>query len=401
MKVRLIVTALASSVLILAEDGCANANPRVAVARDAGRDPAASATIDLRAPRLQVVLAHKGHVYAIEDHFVYASADTGRSYKRLGKLHKSSPRSVSGSVRETIARRGITRLLRQYEGPKGMLVLESGTMIVFYDHIYRSDDGGESFHAIDGTESSMVPRGFPSSVGYATGPADTVYFGEYTTTKRPHETRIIRGTDDGRRWEVAFTFPSGEVFHVHSVTYDPYRRGFWVATGDEDHESRLMFTNDHFQTLQTIGCCSQDWRLVDMIATEDALYWGSDDDRKQPGIFRYDVESRVLERVANIDNPSYHAARLSNGMLAISTTYEPRSQFTTKMRPPAATSLWLSTDGRLWSRALILRADSVQAAAGRRAQLQIPSGDPLPALFATPWFTSRDAFVTLRLDLER
>lgn len=401
MKRRLIIAAVASSVLILLEDACANAPPRVAVAGDADRHPAASATIDLRAPRLQVVLAHNGRVYGIEDHFVYVSADTGRSYKRLGKLHKSGPRSVSGSVRETVARRGITRVVRKYEGPKGMLVLESGTMIVFYDHIYRSDDGGKSFHAVDGTGSSIVPGGFPSSVGYATGPGDTVYFGEYTTRKRPHEVRIIRGTDDGRRWEVAFTFPSGDVFHVHSVTYDPYRRGFWVATGDEDHESRLMFTDDHFQTLQTIGCCSQDWRLVDMIPTADAVYWGSDDDRKQPGIFRYDVKSRRLERVANIDNPSYHAARLSNGMLAISTTYEPRSPFTTKMRPPAATSLWLSTDGRAWSRALMLRADSGQAAAGSRAQLQIPSGDPLPALFATPWFTSSDAFVALRFDLKR
>ena len=400
MKLRLVFAALAL-VLILLDDACANANPRVDVARDSDRDPAAPATIDLRAPRLQVVLAHKERVYAIEDHFVYVSADTGRSYKRLGKLHKSGPRSVSRSVRETVARRGITRLVRKYEGPKGMLVLESGTMIVFYDHIYRSDDGGESFHAVDGTESSTLPGGFPSSEGYAAGPGDTVYFGEYTTRKRRDKIRIIRGTDDGRRWEVAFTFPSGEIFHVHSVTYDPYRRGFWVATGDEDYEARLMFTDDHFQTLQTIGCCSQDWRLVDMITTEDALYWGSDDDRKQPGIFRYDLKSRVLERVANIDNPSYHAGRLSDGMLAISTTYEPRSPFTTERRPPPATSLWLSKDGRVWNRALMVPADSAQAAAGSRAQLQIPSGDPLPALFATPWFTSRDAFVTLRFDLKR
>lgn len=396
-RVALALTALVASALLL--EGFTRAHPRVRQLEASA--PTSSASIDARADRLHAVLAHDGVVYAIEDHFVYASVDTGLSYRRLGVLPKSGPQSLMARVRELVARSGVVRRVRRYAGPKGMLVLGSGTMVVFYDRIYRSEDGGRTFEAVPETAFPDLPAPFPSSLGFTVGPGDTVYYGEYTIADRPNSLRIVRGTDDGRRWEVAHTFAPGDVFHVHSVTYDPFREGYWVATGDDETEPKLLFTSDHFRTLHTVGCCSQDWRMVDLVVTEDALYWGSDDNRFRPGIFRYDVIADILERVADLDNPSYHAARLADGTLAISSTYEPRSPFTRNTRPPAATSLWLSSDGRSWSRAFSLAADSTEAANGSRAQLQLPHGDPLPALFATPWHTAEDAFTTLRFEIRR
>jgi hypothetical protein len=279
-----------------------------------------------------------------------------------------------------------------------MLILRSGTMLVFYDRIYRSTDSGRSFHAVPGTANDRLPGGFPSSsVGYAVGHGDTVYYGEYTTATRPQSVRVVRGTADGQVWHIAHTFAPGDVFHIHSITYDSTRRRFWIAAGDVEREPRLAYTDDHFRSIVTAGCCHQDWRLVDMIVTRSALYWGSDDDRHSPGIFRYDVDCGTLERVATLDNPSYHAARTADGTFAITTTYEPRSPFTRRTGPPAATSLWLSSEGRHWEQVRSWAGKPDDIAEGYRPQLQLPHGDPLPALFATPWFTTSDEFAALRI----
>jgi hypothetical protein len=158
-----------------------------------------------------------------------------------------------------------------------------------------------------------------------------------------------------------------------------------------------MYTDDHFVSVKVAGCCSQKWRLVDMVVTPEALYWGSDDDQQSPGIYRYDVRSGALERQSDLDNPSYHAALLSNGTMVVSTTYEPGSLYTKSAQPPAATSLWASRDGRRWKKILTRSADAEEVSLGLRGQLQIPHGDPLPAIFVTPWHTERDEFATLRI----
>jgi hypothetical protein len=134
-----------------------------------------------------------------------------------------------------------------------------------------------------------------------------------------------------------------------------------------------------------------------MIVTEEALVWGSDDDEGQPAIFRFTPETGELVRLRDLDNPSYHAGRLADGTMAITTTYEPLSPFTRAQSPPASSSLWISRDGMDWTRVLTLEGDSAHWSAGKRPQIQIPSGDPLPALFLTPWFTEQWDFAALRL----
>jgi len=280
-----------------------------------------------------------------------------------------------------------------------LVVLNSGTILIFYDRIYRSADGGHTISPVSNTGDSFIPEGFPASQAIAVGPRDTVYYGEYTTTPRPHVVRIVRGTDDGRTWDIVYTFREGEIFHVHSLTYDKFRDRYWIAAGDKGQEARLMYTEDGFRTIHTEGCCLPKWRLVDLIVTKDALFWGSDSDSRstRPGIFRYDLKQKDIERVATLDNPSYYAARLSNGTLAVTTTFEPRTGYSVARHAPATTSLWLSRDGRTWARDFSLPADSSSLKDGKRPQIQLPSGDPLPVLFATPWHTSEFNFTTLLL----
>jgi hypothetical protein len=280
--------------------------PRVVEAEPSASE--AHPAVRTSADRILAVLFHDGTLYALEDHFLYASADTGRTYRQIGRLPKTGDRSPTALLRDRVARTEIVRDRRRYAGPRRLAVLSTGTILVFYDHVYRSTDGGRTFEAIPGTDD--LPRGFPSSVGSMLGPGDTIYYGEYITEERPNTVRIVRGTDDGRTWEVAHTFEPGELFHIHAIAWDPWRRRWWVASGDVNDEPRLTYTEDNFATLEVAGCCRQPWRIVDLIITEDALFWGSDDDRDQPAIFRYDPAADSLTQLAELENPSYHAAIL-------------------------------------------------------------------------------------------
>lgn len=354
--------------------------------------------VDAVLDRLTVIHGSGHRLYAVEDHFLYVSTDTGQTFQRLGLLPKSHDLSFTEKVRELVARNPVVRSLRRDAGPKSMAVLGSGTLIVFYDRIYRSVDEGMTFTPLPGTSPRNIPPPFPYAVGAGVGPGDTVYYGEYSTHHRPNAVRIVRGTDDGTRWEVVYTFPKGAIFHVHSVTYDPYRDRFWVTTGDVESEARLMYTDDGFRTIHTAGCCDQRWRVVDLIVTQDALIWGSDDDRHDPGIYRFEPDTGRLIRVFDLPNPSYAAALLDDGTMAIATTYEPRSALSAN-GAPATTSVYLSEDGGWsWNRALSLQAQAEAKGGGKRPRFDLPTGDPLPALFATPWFTEQWDFVALKID---
>jgi len=355
-------------------------------------------------PRLQVVhAAADGTLYGIDDHHLFVSEDGGLTFQRRGALPPATPGPI-GYLKDWLLRAKLTRRLRGNRGPTSIEVLSSGTILVFWGRIFRSDDGGRSFEPVfDPAAAGLKAGPFDYGVGTAVGPDDTVYLGEYTTAARPHPVHILRGSDDGRRWEIAHRFEPGEIFHVHSITYDPYRRGYWVCTGDYDRETALRFTGDDFKTLTVAGGGSQDWRIVSLIVTPDYLYWGSDNDREDgAAIFRWDLRTRQPQKLQHIGKVSYYATRLSDGTMAIGTTYEPQSPYTKANSPKASSEVWVSRDGEHWQVLIDLPYEPVQLPWGpARAQIAFPSGKPLDRLFLIPRFTKGDPFRTVVLELGR
>jgi hypothetical protein len=389
----LVLLALAGAGAVVANPGLGHPNP-ILIENDSvgGMElPGLLRATD----RLHAALVHENVIYALEDHYLYVSTDSGASYERRGKLPKVDADPFE-SAKDFVARLPPVRGIRRYRGPPAVSVLESGTILVYYDRIYRSEDGGWTFDAVPGTEG-FRSRGMPSSRGRAVGPGDTVYFGEYITHDRPHEVHIIRGVDDGRQWNVAYTFPSGQVFHVHGVHYDQHRDRYWVMTGDIEDEAALWYTDDGFRSLHQAGCCSQAWRIVDLVTTREALYWASDDDRDDPGIFRYFVESDSLQRVADLRHPSYNAALLEDGRIVITTTYEPGSRLDRGPDPPPRGSeIWISQDGTQWQKLAYFPGETEEMQEGERPRVQLPSGDPLPFFLATPRHTESLDFQLLQ-----
>jgi len=335
-------------------------------------------------------------IFAIEDHQLYSSSDGGRSFSLLGQLPELDP-SWHAQILDRLARTKLGRALHGNDGPSNIVALSTGTILVFYDRIYRSDDGGRSFNAVFDPAAFGFSGPAPGAQNVAVGEDDSVYYGEYKTGPRPHGVHILRGADDGRDWTVAHRFPPGHTFHVHSVQFDQYRNRYWVMTGDRDEESAVYYTEDDFSTLRKLGGGSQDWRVVTMMITPDALFWGSDNDTSSGAdIFRYGFSDGRLAKIRHLGKVAYYSTVLSDGTLALSTAYEPDSPYVRDHRPPASADLWVSIDGREWDLAASFPYEPGTRRDGKptRAWITFPGGEAQQLLMFTPINTSVHDFNT-------
>ncbi len=294
--------------------------------------------------RLTALFVKNGLIYGFDGHYLFISTDGGNTFEKRGKLPKYNP-DFQTRILDMVARSRMVRAIRRKRGPAVITVLESGTLIVFYDHIYRSDDGGKSFEVI---QKPFEDFAIPFTNEIAVSRSDHIYVGEYSTKPRPHEVRILRGSDDGRVWDVAYTFPSGRIFHVHSIFRSELRDSLLVASGDHIGEIGLFETKDEFESLVPIGSGDQGWRIVSVTEVGNRLFWGSDNDRTGSSIYTFEDGER--EQRTFIGKVSYDATRIEPNTMVISETLEPVSPFTRSSDLPFEIGIWLSRDGSEWIR---------------------------------------------------
>ena len=334
--------------------------------------------------KLSVLFVKNNVAYGIEDHFVYKSVDNGKSFVQLGSLPKHKP-TLMENIKNTIARLRIVRDFRRNKGPVVLTVLDSGTIIVIYDKIYRSEDGGKSFEVIN-----YPARDFqiPYFNNIAVSPSGNIYAGEYTTKKRPHVVRVLEGANDGRDWIVKYTFPKGEIFHVHGIFWSHLLDSIIVATGDLNAESKLLKTNDEFETLQSIGEGDQGWRAVSLSESNNSLFWGSDNDRT--GAYLYQLADGKRTRHAFTGKVSYDSNVILPSTLVVSETLEPVSEYIKSSDEGFQISAWLSPDGQEWVEAIKFELSNRDQLlkTKKRPRLMLPNGDgSINKLFISPQFT--------------
>jgi len=71
-------------------------------------------------------------------------------------------------------------------------------------------------------------------------PSGTIYWGEYFDNRERVEVHIYASTDRGRTWQIAYTFSSGSIRHVHNIVYDRWGDCLWILTGDEGAECKVL-----------------------------------------------------------------------------------------------------------------------------------------------------------------
>jgi len=196
-----------------------------------------------------------------------------------------------------------------YRQIHNVLVLASGHVLILVRdadglyHVLRSTDPtGTEFAAAPAIDMPAGSRLLASQSWLELDGA--VYVGEYGDPAAP--VKLWKSTDDGRTFTVAHEFFG--VRHIHSLHADPYAAGrLWVTIGDNGTAPRVGYSDDGGAsfTYITQGKYPES-RVVSLMFTEDAVYWGTDVPELPCVLYRWDRQSgQITQVLTNVNGPFY------------------------------------------------------------------------------------------------
>lgn len=180
------------------------------------------------------------------------------------------------------------------------------------------------------------------------------YIGEYFMNPARSPVRIWRVDPGLDSWQIAHTFPAGEIRHIHGIYRDPFdEQALWVTTGDRDGECYFFRTRDRFQSLERIGAGEQAWRAVRLFFTPEHICWLTDSQLETNHAYRMERVSGRVEQGAALGAPAWYGTRTSDGLHVAFTTVEPGPAV---VRTSAA--VLVSADAFHWQEVHNFRKDS-------------------------------------------
>ena len=75
---------------------------------------------------------------------------------------------------------------------------------------------------------------------------------------------------------------------MHNIVYDEWENCFWVLTGDNGSECRILRASCDFKTVDVILSGNQQARSAALVPSRDALYFSSDTPLETNHVYRLD-----------------------------------------------------------------------------------------------------------------
>ena len=260
---------------------------------------------------------------------IVRSDDDGRSFVEVARYQGTT------TDRAAAANRVLGRVLRG--GFHGLTPLRDGGLLATVrKRLLKKDADADRFR-----EVFRFPRG-SRPLNLCQTPTGRVFFGEYFSNPRRDSVHVYGSADAGESWEPVHTFAPGAVRHVHGVFHDPFANGQWILTGDDDDESRILFTDDEFRHVDVVFQGSQHVRAATVVPTESGVIVPTDTPFQQNYIQWVDRQTGRIERVREIPGSVLHGC-VAGDHAVISVAVE--SSRTNTCRDA---SIWVSRDGLSW-----------------------------------------------------
>lgn len=163
----------------------------------------------------------------------------------------------------------------------------------------------------------------PMNRGICESSSGMIHVAEYVSNPDRKSIRIF-GSKDLKEFEVMWEFKPGEIRHVHALIPDPdLENRIWILTGDLDHESHIMYTDDEFEAIHKFLSEGQKTRATDLIVRGCNLYWGMDSPMETSFIMSISRNQKVLKQLHELPSPAYYMGQNEAGGLYFGTTVEP------------------------------------------------------------------------------
>ena len=171
----------------------------------------------------------------------------------------------------------------------------------------------------------------------------SLYFGEYFANMEKQAVHIYSSQDHGKSWNVVYTFPNGNINHVHGIYMDPYTGKMWIATGDRENECIIGYTENGFKTIKEVFRGGQDYRTCVLFFYKDFIVFGTDSQYQQNELKKFDRKSLEITSLQKVQGPVIRGTQCGN-IAVISTDVEP-----SKVNRDKNAYVWYTKDGLHWN----------------------------------------------------
>lgn len=218
---------------------------------------------------------------------------------------------------------------------------------MFYNVVPLAD--GSIFYTFDksvGVIRDGVARGLgglsrPARVLRAGCTADAdgdVYFGEYIANDRREPLNIYRYRPGASSLEVAAKLPPGFARHIHGIYFDRFEGRLVALTGDLPHECRFVVSSDGFANCEVLYEGDESYRAVSILFDEEAIYYGTDAERRANIIYRIDRSTGLRTALGEVNGTVFYSKSFAGHLIFATTAENAPSQ------KRNAAELW-ATDG--------------------------------------------------------
>ena len=307
-----------------------------------------------RFPGRRALTWHEGKLYVSRNYSLWRGIPQETKWEFVARFRPDWTRMISSATR-------LGGRLRR-DGFHDLSVLPDGRLVaILPGAIAICPPGHQDFQV-----TWRVRRG-TRPLAMAVTPGGSIFWGEYFSNPGRDEVHVYGSLDGGSTWDAVYTFPAGNIRHVHSVTYDPYRDHLWMCTGDYGAECRIMRVSNDWKVIETVLEGSQQNRAVRPIPTPQGLYFATDSELEQNYIYRLDPDDSV-ERLYPIDGSSMWGCH-AGSLLFFSSSVEP-----SKVNLGRLACLYGSVDGTSWSKLVAWPKDPWHMRSFQYGNIILPHG---------------------------
>ena len=219
----------------------------------------------------------------------------------------------------------------------GLYKLDNGFFIaVAKKGLFRKHEKEEDF-----IKCFSIPRG-SKPLNLCILPNGHIFWGEYFQNMEKQAVNIYGSEDNGQTWQIVYTFPEGNINHIHGLFFDKYTNRIWVVTGDRENECIIGYTEDEFKNFVEVFRGGQEYRTCQLFFYNDFIVFGTDTQYQQNVIKKFDRKTLEITELQKVQGSVIKGGQVGD-VAFISTTVEPSDVNTDKWA-----HLWVTKDGLHW-----------------------------------------------------
>lgn len=276
----------------------------------------------------KVLFVNNNGVIAVKGYTLYRYNTPKAKWERFTYIKDNSNNLLSSfSLIQRLTRAEITRFYCLKNGSE-LCIARKG--------LFLRQKGEKEFRKVFNVTRGSRPMNICENVD------GTLFFGEYFANMEKKAVHIYRSTDSGNTWDICYTFPEGNINHVHGIFLDPYTNRMWYATGDRENECIIGFTEDGFKTTKEVFRGGQEYRTCVLFFYKDFIVFGTDSQYEHNTIKKFDRTTNEITVLQSVQGPVIKGTQIGN-ISMISTDVEP-----SVVNKDKNAYIWITRDGEHW-----------------------------------------------------